>query len=895
VRERFARLAAWAVERPTQVVVAAVLLTLIGAIASLRLAPDASIDSLVDRESSTYAATQQFHRQFGDDPAVVLVKDDLGRLLLTPQRDRLLALEGCLAGKTPGGRIFQGKPAPAPCSRIAALRPSFAVYGPATFLNQFALRASQLFVQQRAQAEAAARAAGKRAAARAKRQGYNTAGQAQAAKIAAYAVLQQFQRSLGELATRVGQTGLPSLSNPRFVSSVVFDPRLTGNVPKAQFSSLFPSPDSALIYVRMRPGLSTAERDRAISLYREAVADPHFGLRGGSYVVSGVPVVVEGLAAELSSQTFILLAVALAVMAITLALVFRPPLRLLPLALALSATAVAFGALSLAGGALTMAAIAVLPVLIGLAVDYAIQLQARFNESVASGSRPVRAAIEAAGAGGPVIGTAAVATAAGFVVLLWPALSPIPLVRDFAVLLVIGVVVAFALAVTAGLTILSLSRAAGGPIRAPRLRLPAAGRAGWARLAAGAQRFGRRTLAASIAAPGRILVVGAVLAIGGWAAGTQIGLVSDFRQLLPNLPALQGVNEIQDATGASGEVDVTVTAPDITDPRVVEWMSGLERRVLATHGFGGRYPSCRSPRAEICPAIALPDLFRSDPTPTRSEVRDVLALLPPYFSSAFIAHPPRPGEPDTTVLQFRVKALPFDQQKSLYDDIRRDLDPAGAANDPPPGVSAHLVGLPVLFADANSAQNSQRPLAVLAALAAVALVLLAVYRSARRALVPLIPIVFATGWSALVLFATRIPLNPLSATLGTLVIAIATEFSVILSARFHEERAGGGSVGEALRRAYARTGPAVIASGITAIAGFAVLVVSDIRMLREFGIVTVLDLAVALAGVLVVLPAALVWAEGGFQLSAALPRPRPRRREGGARLPARLAARLARR
>jgi uncharacterized protein len=888
VRKRFARLAAWAVERPTQVIVAGVLLTLIGAIAALRLAPDASVDSLVDRGSSTYAATQQFHRQFGDDPAVILVKDDLGRLLLTPQRDRLLALEGCLAGKAAGGRILQGKPAPAPCARIAALRPSFAVYGPATFLNQFAVRASQLFVQQRAQAEAAARAAGKRAAARAKQQGYNAAGQAQAAKIAAYAVIQQFQRSLGELATRVGQTGLPSLSNPRFVSSVVFDPRLTGNVPKAQFSSLFPSPDSALIYVRMRPGLSTAERDRAISLYREAVADPHFRLRGGSYVVSGVPVVVEGLAAELTSQTFILLAVALAVMAITLALVFRPPLRLLPLALALSATAVAFGALSLAGGALTMAAIAVLPVLIGLAVDYAIQLQARFNESVASGSRPVRAAIEAAGAGGPVIGTAALATAAGFVVLLWPALSPIPLVRDFAVLLVIGVVVAFALAVTAGLTILSLSRMRPGPSSA--VRGPRRFKLGGGRLDA----LGRRMLAASIAAPGRILAVGAVLAIGGWVAGTQVGLVSDFRQLLPNLPALQGVNEIQHTTGASGEVDVTVTAPDITDPRVVEWMSGLENRVLATHGFGGRYPSCRSRRAEICPAIALPDLFRSDPTPTRSEVRDVLALLPPYFSSAFIAHPPRPGQPDTTVLQFRVKALPFDRQKSLYDDIRSDLDPSGSANDPPPGVSAHLVGLPVLFADTNSEQNSQRPLAVLAALAAVALVLLAVYRSTRRALVPLIPIVFATGWSALVLFATGIPLNPLSATLGTLVIAIATEFSVILSARFHEERAGGGSVGEALRRAYARTGPAVIASGITAIAGFAVLIVSDIRMLRDFGLVTVLDLAVALAGVLVVLPAALVWAEGGFQLSAALPWPRPRRREG-ARLPARLAARLARR
>ena len=36
-------------------------------------------------------------------------------------------------------------------------------------------------------------------------------------------------------------------------------------------------------------------------------------------------------------------------------------------------------------------------------------------------------------------------------------------------------------------------------------------------------------------------------------------------------------------------------------------------------------------------------------------------------------------------------------------------------------------------------------------------------------------------------------------------------------------------------------------------------------MLRDFGIVTVVDLAVALLGVMIVLPATLVWAEGGFE------------------------------
>ncbi|HEX4306999.1 MAG TPA: MMPL family transporter, partial [Solirubrobacterales bacterium] len=68
-------------------------------------------------------------------------------------------------------------------------------------------------------------------------------------------------------------------------------------------------------------------------------------------------------------------------------------------------------------------------------------------------------------------------------------------------------------------------------------------------------------------------------------------------------------------------------------------------------------------------------------------------------------------------------------------------------------------------------------------------------------------------------------------------------------------------VDAALRRAYARTGAAVLASGLTAIAGFAVLIASDIRMLRDFGAVTVIDLAAALLGVIVILPATLVLLE----------------------------------
>jgi uncharacterized protein len=179
----------------------------------------------------------------------------------------------------------------------------------------------------------------------------------------------------------------------------------------------------------------------------------------------------------------------------------------------------------------------------------------------------------------------------------------------------------------------------------------------------------------------------------------------------------------------------------------------------------------------------------------------------------------------------------------------------------------------VLGAEANAALSSplRRLLTLLAGLVAVGLVLLAAYRKWERAWVPLVPIALATGWSALVLFALRVPLNPMSATLGALVIAISTEFSVLLTARYREERAAGFDPPDALRRTYGSTGAAVVASGITAIAGFAVLALSDIQMLSDFGRVTVVDLSVSLLGVLAVLPAVLMLAERRGRPRAAPP------------------------
>ena len=225
--------------------------------------------------------------------------------------------------------------------------------------------------------------------------------------------------------------------------------------------------------------------------------------------------------------------------------------------------------------------------------------------------------------------------------------------------------------------------------------------------------------------------------------------------------------------------------------------------------------------------------------------------------------------------------MPLARQERVISYMRSQLRP-------PSGVTARLAGIPVLAAEANSDLSSvtRRLLTLVAGLLAVGLVLFAIFRQADRVLVPLIPIALATGWSALIVFLIGIPLNPLSAALGALVIAISTEFSVLLSERFRQERAAGHDLQAALARTYRSTGAAVLASGITAIAGFGVLVVSDITMLRDFGFVTIVDLSVSLGGVMLVLPAVIALSERGGVLEAGARAPAAagvaRRRAGGA-------------
>jgi uncharacterized protein len=906
----FERISGAAARRPVLVVAVVLAMAIAGGILALGLKPSAGTDTFVSRSSAAFQATADDQRHFGDDAVIILVREKLTNLVETKDLATITQLEACLGGQyvqanTKLRAFTTVNHAPyggwsSPCGRLMTSHAAQVVYGPGTFLNQAVAAVNAGITSMLSGAKSASTAAAQKAYTLAIGQGMSKKKAIAEANAAGQLEYQQQLTQMEQLALTSGLTSSPSIDNPQFVPQVVFDQTRGVNQPKSRFAYLFPTANSALIQVRLRSSLSDAQQARAIGWIRQAIAMPMFrSAYHGVATVTGVPVVVNDLAGQISGAIAGLLIAALLVMAATLLIVFRTRLRLLPLAIALAAAGITFGLLAVLGATLTMASIAVLPILIGLAVDYGIQFQARAQEARSAASpdagaaepplNAVQGVAQAAGRVAPTIATAAVATATGFLVLL---LSPVPMVRGFGLLLVAGIAVALGCALTVVSAALVLGerrrgtgrlaaslRGAAEMFRAPA-RLVAPGLRGAREIVAdGARGLGTvvsrggrpavaradatrgsvpgRIVSAVMRRPGRVLALAGVLAVAGWIADTQTAVQSDVTKLVPaSMPALRNLNTLERETGVSGEIDVAVRGANVASPATLKWMIDYENGLLRHYGY---IETRGCARATLCPALSLPDLFstgtggRSGTSAalTQTQIDTLLRSVPPYFSQAVLT-----GDHREATLAFGIRLMPLARQQQVIDYMRARLHP-------PAGVSAALTGLPVLAAQANQALSStgDRFLTLIAGLLAVGLVLALVLRRPRRAVVPMIPIALATGWSALILYLIGIPLNPMSATLGTLVIAISTEFSVLLSERFRQERAAGHELRAALGRTYRSTGAAVLASGITAIAGFGVLVFSNITMLRDFGFVTLVDLTVSLGGVLLVLPAVLALSE----------------------------------
>jgi hypothetical protein len=136
--------------------------------------------------------------------------------------------------------------------------------------------------------------------------------------------------------------------------------------------------------------------------------------------------------------------------------------------------------------------------------------------------------------------------------------------------------------------------------------------------------------------------------------------------------------------------------------------------------------------------------------------------------------------------------------------------------------------------------------------------LLIVYRDWVKALVPVIPMVIVIGWSGGVMSFLNISYTPLTATLGALILGVGSEYAILMMERYFEEKDKGASPLEAIQMASSKIGSAIVASGATTVFGFMALLASPFPMISDFGMVTVIDVLLALLATFVVFPPLII-------------------------------------
>jgi RND superfamily putative drug exporter len=144
----------------------------------------------------------------------------------------------------------------------------------------------------------------------------------------------------------------------------------------------------------------------------------------------------------------------------------------------------------------------------------------------------------------------------------------------------------------------------------------------------------------------------------------------------------------------------------------------------------------------------------------------------------------------------------------------------------------------------------------------VLLLLIAIYRSPIFWLVPFFTVLLAEGATrglAAVLGEAGLVINGQNAgILSVLVFGAATDYALLLVARYREELTRHEHAGEAMAQALRGAAPAILASGATVIAGLLTLMAASVDSSASIGPLGAAGIVVALALSLTLLPATLV-------------------------------------
>jgi RND superfamily putative drug exporter len=415
-------------------------------------------------------------------------------------------------------------------------------------------------------------------------------------------------------------------------------------------------------------------------------------------------------------------------------------------------------------------------VLVGIGVDYFLFLLFRLREQLRLGEDRRTAAARAAAGVGPVIASAALAIVAAFATML---------LAEFGQFRVIGPAVAIAVFVmlVAGVTLMPAIAAVTG--RA--LFWPSRS---WAREHADgpAARLGRRIART----PGRaaLAVIALLVVLSSFALGTKMSYdQSDDGG--PSTPATRIADQIDEtfSKGASDPQQVYVMSPTARlTPAQVE---PLRKRLAGVDGVGA-----------VGPAVLTPD---------RHGARLDVALEDGSYSE--------------------------DAMQLVRGPLR-----SAARETAPAGTTTLVGGTSAIYADVSDSVNRDMKLIFPVAAGLIFLILVVTLRSALAPLYLMMAVVLefaATLGAAVLVFqlvggATGVSFI-LPLVLFLFVVALGTDYNILMTARLREEMLAGKPVREAVVAAVRHVAPAVAAAGLVLASSFGTLMLEPGEAARQQG------------------------------------------------------------
>jgi hydrophobe/amphiphile efflux-3 (HAE3) family protein len=615
-----------------------------------------------------------------------------------------------------------------------------------------------------------------------------------------------------------------TFDNPEWVRFLLYDNQGDIRKPLLPF---FPDEGHAQLVTRLDGNQSLEQEGNASD---EVIAvTTGDDMDNASLITTGAPELLQQLNDYLRGGMLTLGAIAVAIMVVILLVLFDVRWRLLPLAVILIGVIWAFGLAGYLGIPLSVVTIAGLPVMLGVGIDYAIQMHSRIEEEVIidRASHPIQ---ETSRNLGPALLVVTFDAIFAFAALRF---AQVPMIRHFGVLLSVGIAAICLCSIIMPLSILGI-REYRSPTKGRDFREGPLGKlVVW--------------LGSMPAKTGLFLTVASVLIFfGGIAVEDDLVLQTDPEAWVNQDSAvIQKLDVLKEETGSSSELGIFIQSDDVFSDETVEFVQEFADEELTQR------PEDLLTASSIVTTVGflmeVPGATKL--VPTGEDVSAAYDVAPRDVQLSTV-------NPDAGALNliFRTGPSSLEDRAVVVREITDQIQP-------PEGITATPSGLAVVGVGLLDNLEANRVVLTYLAVGFVAVFLAFRLRSVVRSLLSLVPVLIAVGTASLVAWAFSLKLSPMTAVGGPLVVAACTEFTSLILLRYLEERRRGLDPRAAVDVTASRTGRAFIVSAMTAIAGVAVIAFSSLPLLRDFGIIVAMNVAVALLSALVFLPPMLVWAD----------------------------------